>query len=159
MDAVTIFGAKYLVFIIVIIAGVYWLTLPKKQKLQMFVFGVILALVAFLLTRIGSSLYYDSRPFVDSAVKPIIEHAANNGFPSDHTALAFVSAVAVFYMNKKFGIILIILATLVGVSRVVGYIHSVTDILGSIIFVAIAYALSYYLTPNILKKINTQNKE
>jgi len=154
MDTLTLFEAKYLVFIIVIIAGVYWVTLPKEQKIKMFVFGVITAVVAFALTRLGGAIYFDPRPFVDSAVTPIYPHAANNGFPSDHTALAFTAAVTVFYMNKKFGLVLLFLASLVGASRVLGYIHSFTDILGSIIFVAIAYVFAYYFTPKILSKIN-----
>ena len=154
MDTLTLFEAKYLVFIIVIIAGVYWVTLPKEQKIKMFVFGVITAVVAFALTRLGGAIYFDPRPFVDSAVTPIYPHAANNGFPSDHTALAFTVAAAVFYMNKKFGLVLLFLASLVGASRVLGYIHSFTDILGSIVFVAIAYAFAYYFTPKILSKIN-----
>ena len=154
MDTLTLFEAKYLVFIIVIIAGVYWLTLPKEQKVRMFVFGVITAVVAFALTRLGGAIYFDPRPFVDSAVTPIYPHAANNGFPSDHTALAFTAAATVFYMNKKFGLVLLFLASLVGASRVLGYIHSFTDILGSIVFVAIAYGLAYYFTPKILTKFN-----
>jgi len=154
MDTLTLFEAKYLVFIIVIIAGVYWVTLPKEQKIKMFVFGVITAVVAFALTRLGGAIYFDPRPFVDSAVTPIYPHAANNGFPSDHTALAFTAAATVFYMNKKFGLVLLFLASLVGASRVLGYIHSFTDILGSIVFVAIAYGLAYYFTPKILTKIN-----
>lgn len=150
MDLIVLFCAKYLVFIIVLVTVIYWLTLPKEQKIKMFIFGVIVAVVAFALTRLGGAIYFDPRPFVDSAVTPIYPHAPNNGFPSDHTALAFTTAATVFYMNKKIGIVLLFLAFLVGVSRVLGYIHSFTDILGSIIFVAIAYGFAYYFTPKIL---------
>ena len=152
MDAVTIFFAKYVVFIIVLIAGIYWLTLPNKQKVQMLIFGAIIAIVTFILTRIGSAVYYDARPFVDMNVTPILPHDANNGFPSDHTALAFVAAAAVFYMNRKLGSVLFVIAFTVGASRVVGYIHSPTDIAGSIVFVVIAYAVASYITPRVLKK-------
>lgn len=151
MDRLIIFFVEYVVFIIVIIAFIYWLTLPNKLKLRMFVFGVIIALVTFILTRIGSALYYDSRPFVDAGIQPIVPHANNNGFPSDHTALAFSAAASVFYMNKRLGAVLLLLATLVGISRVLGYIHSIVDIIGSIIFVFMAYLLAEYLTPKLLK--------
>lgn len=157
MDTITIFTAKYLVYIIVVIAGIYWLTLPKEQKIKMIIFGAITAIVAFALTRIGGAIYFDPRPFVNSNVMPIYPHAANNGFPSDHTALAFTAAAAVFYMNKKFGAGLFILAALVGASRIIGHIHSPIDIFGSIVFVAIAYGVSYYLTPKIFNKIIKHN--
>ena len=154
MDGVIIFFIKYVVFIIVAIAAVYWLTLPKKQKIQMLVFGITVAVVAFILTRIGSALYYDARPFVDMGIEPLVPHDNNNGFPSDHSALAFAVAAAVFYMNKKIGAGVAALALLVGLSRVVGHIQSITDILGSIIFVAIAYAISYYITPKIVQMLS-----
>ena len=152
-DFVVIFFAKYAVFIIVAFAVGYWLTLPKKQKIQMLVFGVFVATIAFLLTRIGGALYYDSRPFVSMGVDPIIPHADNNGFPSDHTALAFTAAATMFYMNKKLGILTLVVAILVGASRVLGYIHSPIDILGSIMFVAIAYAAAYRMTQPVMRKI------
>lgn len=153
MDSVLIFFIKYVVFIIVAIAAVYWLTLPKKQKIQMLVFGLVLAAIAFILTRIGSALYYDARPFVDMGIEPLVPHDNNNGFPSDHTALAFSAAAAIFYMNKKLGAITLALALAVGLSRVIGHIHSLTDIIGSIVFVAISYAVAYYVTPKITQRL------
>ncbi len=155
MDGVIIFFIKYVVFIIVAIAVGYWLTLPKKQKIQMLVFGVVVAVVAFVLTRVGSTLYYDSRPFVDMGIDPLVPHDNNNGFPSDHTALAFTAAAALFYMNKKIGSAVLVLALAVGLSRVLGHIHSLTDIIGSIVFVAIAYAAAYYITPKIIHRLFT----
>lgn len=157
VDNVIIFFAKYAVFILVAFAIVYWLTLPKKQKIQMLIFGGIVAGVAFLLTRIGSALYYDSRPFIDMGIQPIVPHDNNNGFPSDHTALAFTAAAAVFYMNKKIGGIAAAIAVCVGASRVLGYIHSPVDILGSIIFVGIAYIVSYKITPRVVRKISIKH--
>ncbi len=157
MDLVVLYTAKYLVFVIVLLAGVYWLTLPKKQKIQMLIFAVILAIVAFLLTRIGGMLYYDPRPFVSHSVTPIYPHPDNNGFPSDHTALAFVVASSVFYMSKKIGAIFLVLALMVGVSRVIGNIHSPIDIVGSIVFVVIAYVLSKYATKYILMKLEPKS--
>lgn len=159
MDALVIFFAKYVVFILVMIAGVYWLTLPKKQKVQMLVFGAITAVITLALTRIGGALYYDSRPFVDLGVAPIIPHEANNGFPSDHAALAFAVAATVCYMNKKMGAVLVVMALLVGGSRVIGHIHSPTDILGSIIFVSAAYGAAWYLTPLVMRKLPSAYKE
>lgn len=153
MNNIIIYTAKYLVFIIPLIAFVYWLTLARRQKLQMIFYGVITLVVTFVLTRIGSALYYDPRPFTHPGVIALLPHAADNGFPSDHTALAASVAVATFLMNKKLGSLLMILAVLVGLSRVAAHVHSPIDIIGSIIFAGIGGLVAYYTTALIMKRI------
>lgn len=153
MNNIIIFAAKYVVFIIPLIAFVYWLTLGKKQKLQFALYGIITLIITFILTRIGSTFYYDPRPFADGSVTPLLPHAADNGFPSDHTALAASVAVATFLVNKKLGIILGLLAILVGASRVVAHVHSPIDIIGSIVFACIGGLAAFYITPKIVNRI------
>lgn len=153
MNNLIIFTAKYVVFIIPLIAFIYWLTLGKRQKVQFALYGIITLIVTFILTRIGSAAYFDPRPFADGTVTPLLPHAADNGFPSDHTALAASVAVATFLMNKKLGIILGLVAILVGASRVVAHVHSPIDIIGSIVFACIGGMAAFYITPKILKRI------
>lgn len=153
MNNIIIFTAKYVVFIIPLIAFIYWLTLGIKQKVQLALYGIITLITTFILTRIGSALYYDPRPFADGTVAALLPHAADNGFPSDHTALAASVAVAVFLMNKKLGTFLMFLAVLVGLSRVAAHVHSPIDIIGSIIFAGIGGMVAFYTTTYIMKRI------
>ena len=74
---------------------------------------------------------------------PLISHAANNGFPSDHSLISFAFASIVFLFNKKLGFVLFLLSFLVGLSRVYVGVHYPIDILGSFlicIIVAKIYA-------------------
>lgn len=153
MNNIIIFSAKYVVFIIPLVAFIYWLTLGKKQKIQLALYGIITLGITFILTRVGSAVYFDPRPFADGSVTALLPHAADNGFPSDHTALAASVAVAVFLANKKIGISLAVLAIIVGVARVAAHVHSPIDILGSMLFACIGGLIAYLVTPHILKYI------
>lgn len=152
MDSLIILIAKYLYIVIGVIAIGYWLMLPKKLKIQVAVFGVIAAIITYALVKIGGAVFYDPRPFVSSHIAPLVPHAADNGFPSDHTALTAAIAVAVYSASRKLGLGLLALAVIVGVARVLAHIHSPIDIIGSLVFAAIGGAAGYYLTPKILKR-------
>jgi undecaprenyl-diphosphatase len=154
MHSIELFAAKYLVFIIVLIAGAYWLTLPKKQKVDLIIFGFFAALIAIILAKAGAALYYDPRPFVHHHVTPIYPHGPDNGFPSDHTLLGSFVAVSVYYVNKKLGLGLFALAALVGISRVAGHIHSPIDIIGSMVFAIIGGLLAALITPRVARYLS-----
>ena len=151
MHQLLLYIAKYLIFIIVLLAFVYWLTLPKRIKLESMLFGLIAGLITFALVKLGGAIYYDPRPFVAHGLTPLFPHGADNGFPSDHTALGAYVAFVIFSVNKRLGIILVILATAIGLSRVIGHIHSPIDILGSILFAAIGYGVAWKFTPRLFK--------
>lgn len=149
MNSLVILCAKDLIYLTVFLGLVYWLFLAKNQKRRLIIFGVITGAVAFIFAKIGDALFYDTRPFVIEHITPLIKHAANNGFPSDHTLLAASIAVAIFYISKKWGIGFMLLAIAIGSSRVLSHVHHPIDIIGSIIFAVIGGAVAYYLTPKI----------
>ncbi len=134
MTPLVILSAKYL-FIVVIVLAVFSLFFEKRKFVKRS--ALKLALVSFplslIVARILSHFIYNARPFVVEGVKPLIPHVADNGFPSDHTLLAMtISAVIIIY-NRKVGIVLLILSTIVGVARVFAKVHAPVDILGSAI--------------------------
>ena len=45
--------------------------------------------IMVVLIKVAAAIYTDPRPFVvDPSIEPLFAHPADNGFPSDHTALA-----------------------------------------------------------------------
>lgn len=159
MDTFIIFTAKYLYIVIGLIAAVYWLTLPNRQKIRVLAFGLIAATVGYALVKLGGMAFYDPRPFVTGHLAPLYPHAPDNGFPSDHTALTASIAVTIYFVSKKLGIGLMVLAVLVGVSRVMAHIHHPIDIIGSLIFALIGGVVAYYLTPKIITFISKGSSE
>lgn len=78
--------------------------------------------------------------------------AADNGFPSDHTLLSSSIAVTIFSAHKKLGLVLFVLVLLDGLSRVIGHIHSLIDIIGSVVFTFVGASVAYWLTPKVVSK-------
>lgn len=152
MDHLIIFGAKYLIFVIAAAAIICWLMLKRDNKIRLAVTVIIGLIIAVIIAKIASQLYYDPRPFVKSSVEPLFSHPPDNGFPSDHTYLAMTVAACVFFYRRNVGIALGILAVLVGVSRVAAHVHSPIDIIGALIIGVIVGAAGYYLANLALRK-------
>lgn len=147
-----IFGAKYLIVAVVIIAGIFWLWQNKTDKKIMAVRGAIALPITLIVARFTSMLYYHPRPFVVENTAPLIKHAADNGFPSDHTLLAAACAALVFSYNKKLGELLYLLTALIGTSRVVAKVHHPLDIIGSIVIASVVV----WITVAAQKKFTTK---
>lgn len=153
MDAIAIFIAQYLYLVVLLIAAVYFFTRPKRVMKRMAICGIIVAPLAFVISRISSLLYYDPRPFIVGHFTPLFAHAADNGFPSDHVLLTGAIAVIVWFYNKKLSAALWALVLLIGWARVFAGVHHWTDIFGSVAMVIVAGAV-YYFT--IHRKLNTE---
>lgn len=155
MNSLIIFGAKYLIIFIVLIAGIYFLKINKQQKKEMVVFAIITLPIIFILSRLAGKLYFNPRPFVVGNFLPLITHGSDNGFPSDHTLLSMAVAVVVYLYNKKIGIILGLIAILVGLARVAAGVHHLADIFGSIVIaVLVSIIIHKYVLKIVMLKIN-----
>lgn len=76
-------------------------------------------------------------------LKLIVGKATDYSFPSGHTGSAFALAVVVLMvMKRKYGIIALILAFLMGLSRLYVGIHYPSDVLGGLVLGVITSVLS-----------------
>jgi len=139
MDTLIIFTAKYLLFASALIAILYFLKQPRQRQKEILIFAVVLLPLSYIAAKIISRFYFDPRPFAAQNFTPLIPHAADNGFPSDHTLLGAAVAFAVFRFNKKLGLFLFFLAVLIGLARILAGVHHITDIAGSLVIVLAIY--------------------
>lgn len=142
---IIIFCAKYLVFIVALIAVAYWVRLNKNRKIQLawsVVAGVIAALV---LAKVAGKFYYHPRPFVVDHIKPLVAHGNDNGFPSEHTAVAMTLATVLYFYRRKLAAGLFVLSVLVGLGRIWAHVHSPLDILGGLVIGLVGGLIGYYL--------------
>lgn len=146
MDSIIIFCAKYLFIFVVLLVGLLWLKLNKKNKIELAAAVIIAGVIAVVMDKIAGKLYFDPRPFVTHNIKPLVAHAADNGFPSEHTLFTFTLSMAAYFYSKKIGLAAFILSLAVGVARVAAHIHSPIDIIGGILMGLAAGAGGYYLT-------------
>jgi undecaprenyl-diphosphatase len=151
----TIFAAKYLVFIDALLAALLLLVVlyrrPRTEWIRWAIAICITLIVAFVLAKIGSALYSDPRPFSVDHVKPLIPHAADNGFPSDHALLAAAIVAAVLLVDVRLAVIFVVLGVLVDWARIGSGIHHVIDVLGSSVFVAIGLLIGWLVAPAVTR--------
>lgn len=147
LDLIIIFFAKYVVWMVVATGAVYLFVSARWRDMGLLT--LVSLPIAYLLGKVAGMLWYDQRPFAVENFSPLVAHAANNGFPSDHTLFAATVASIVFVYNRALGMALFFLAFLVGVARILAGVHRLVDILTSLAIAAVTVALVHLLSPRI----------
>ncbi|HVA71017.1 MAG TPA: phosphatase PAP2 family protein [Acidimicrobiales bacterium] len=138
MDSIIRFVAGYFFIISIVVVALYWLRAKMSVKISLGWHLVVGGVLALVLARIAGHLYYDPRPFVTHHLVPLIAHAADNGFPSDHALLCSFLAFTMLLYSRRTALLLIIIALLVSWARVAAHLHNPRDIVGSFVFAAVA---------------------
>lgn len=151
-----VLAAKYLYLVVAVIGLVVWLTRPRVGKVVLGLTTAVAGGVGVLLIVVASNLYVDRRPFVVYHVKPLIPHAADNGFPSDHTTLAMVIALSVLTVSWRWGGVAVLAALGVGVARVAAEVHSPLDIAGAVLIAVIAVAAGRFVAVRLRDRVDSR---
>ena len=153
MNNLIIFSAKYLYIVEVALLVLCWMVLPKNRRRALLILSVIYLPLVYVVAKVGGILYVDPRPFVVGHFAPLIPHAMDNGFPSDHMLLGSAIASIIFVYNRKWGTVAWVVAFVVGASRVFAGIHHWIDIVGSVVIaVVMMWIVNHYLIPRQIKK-------
>ena len=132
MELLIVFSAKYLIFIeITLFCGIVAHWLYRTQHWWFTIQIIVSGALALTLSRAAQSLYYNPRPFVTESITPLVQHVADNGFPSDHALLAATLAFLVWLKSPKLGVGFLGLAILIGVSRILVNVHHSLDVLAA----------------------------
>lgn len=100
----------------------------KERALRAVFFTTIALGIGFVI----STIYDHPRPFVMGVGRTLIQHAPNASFPSDHMLIFSTIALSYWCSGRKLaGGLLLILAALVGWSRVYLGVHFPMDMLGA----------------------------
>lgn len=91
---------------------------------------------------------------VNSDFEMLVKRPQSFSFPSGHTSSSFAAATSVFLWNKKYGVPTLILAFLIGFSRLYNYVHFPTDVLCGMLFGIFISLLCYHF----IKKYKFDNK-
>lgn len=153
----TIFVAKYLVFLEALLAATILVPVllrrPRTEWVRWTVLAAIMLVLAYVFAQIGGAIYNDPRPFVTEHIRPLIAHAPDNGFPSDHALLAAALVAAVAFARPLLSLPVAVLAILVDWARVGAGLHHVADVVGSALFVALGAAIALAIAPVIVRLI------
>lgn len=122
-------------------AGIFWIVLTivllcfrQTRKAGIYsVCGLLASLVVNNL--ILKNLVGRIRPYeLVEGLQCIVAPAIDASFPSGHTGASFASAVSMYrQLPRRFAVILIVLASLIALSRLYVGIHYPTDVLGGLV--------------------------
>ncbi len=149
LPAITFLGDAALIWI----AAAVLLMAIKTQRAA----GAAVAVALLLSLLVGNCgikpLVARLRPCdVDLSITLLIPHPGEFSFPSGHSMSSFAAATALFLYRKKWGAAALVLAALIGFSRLYLYVHYPTDVLaGALIGVGLAF-LSRFLVERYRKK-------
>ncbi len=148
-DYFFIFGAKYLFLVALIIALVIFLRAEKHLQKKLLILAVFSFPIVLLIAKVISGFYLNPRPFVVGQFVPLVDHASDNGFPSDHLLLLSSVSVLFYLFRRQISYWLIAISVVVAVSRVYVGVHHVEDVIGSavistLVILFIHRALGYF---------------
>jgi undecaprenyl-diphosphatase len=142
VHAVVSFVAQAGLYAVAAIAVVVWLTVPRPEKVAMAVEMVVGLVAVAVLVRVAGAVHTDPRPFVqDPSLRPWFAHSADNGFPSDHTAVAAVTSFVVVRRRVVVGVGLLAITVLIAGARVLAHVHHVQDVVAGGVIGLVAAAL------------------
>lgn len=139
LDELMRLAAQYLIFVVfAIVAALVLRRLTRREWRPMVLTAGTLG-VAFALGLVAAAVYPERRPFQTHDVHLLVAHAPGQSFPSDHATASFAIAFAVLaFLSRGWGLVLLLVAALIGFARVYDGIHYPGDILGSIVVALVA---------------------
>lgn len=132
-------------------AGTIWLiigvglVITKKYRRYGILLFVTLALTYSLGEFVIKPIVARPRPFLEFPGRVLLIPPPHGySFPSGHAGSSFAATVVLWQTNKKFGIIALILASLIAFSRVFLFVHYPSDVLaGTILGIFCAFSTTF----------------
>lgn len=143
-DELARIAADYLVVFAAFVVA--WLYL-RQRSLRTFLAAGLAAVIAVGIAGLVGLVDYVPRPFVAEHFVPLVKHAADGSFPSDHLAALGAVCGAAWFSARGLSIATAIVAAVVAFARVYVGVHWITDVLagfglGVVAGVAIWYAMA-----------------
>lgn len=138
IDSLFIFCAEKMFLLSPVIAAWFFYKSARETKIEMAIFAFFSLPLTFIISILAKELYFNPLPFVVKGFNPLISHAPNNGFPSDHVLLLAAIASVVMFFGRRTAIYLWAITLLVGLSRMYVGIHHFVDVVGSTVIALIA---------------------
>jgi len=144
-------------FALALLVG-WWLARRDRspRKVAIAVWGALAALVAVALVQPIADAADEQRPFASMPhVLKLIPHAADVGFPSDHSTAAGAVAAALLFVSWRLGLVTTLVALLLAFSRVYVGVHFPQDVVAGLVLGALVAVLGVFVIVPLLARIAT----
>lgn len=155
LDNLMIFCAKDLIYIVFAAAAIWFAYAIYRRDRRSAVLFAANLVITFILLQVAGHLYVDHRPFVDHHLTRLVQHAAGQSFPSDHTTAAGAIALGflLFTRLKTLGWLLAIATLLIGFARIFTGLHYPIDIAGGIVTAIVGAAVTWGISKLAAKHV------
>ena len=122
-------------------------TNPKARSVNQHIvlFSVVsLAFVNWIIFVVNAYLFRP-RPFENQQINLIFYEATDSSFPSNSLAVLFAISISALIINQRYGILLLCLSAVYGMSRIYVGVHYPLDIFSALILGGIVAVIVWYL--------------
>lgn len=142
-DAVIAFAAQWLVLVPAALAAI---SIIRRQRWTSDILEALIAgIVAVLLVKLGGALHFETRPFLIFNRQPLVAHAPDNAFPSDHLAACGVAVAYLWNRNRILSAAAAVAAAAIGAARVLALLHWPQDIIWGFVMGVLAVLIARLL--------------
>ncbi|WP_397536552.1 undecaprenyl-diphosphatase [Rummeliibacillus pycnus] len=149
LDHFMVFLSNSVPYVVVLLLFYLWFIGNKQKGIEIrytALYAVFSSAIALFINVIIHMVYYHPRPFVAHHVHKLVPHAADSSFVSDHAILVFAIAWTLLLRNTRGKYIILLWATMVGLSRVYVGVHYPFDVIGSIVLSFATSSLVIYFS-------------
>ena len=147
---ISIFASDYFfpVIFALFLVGIWFNGSEQKERVvnqHIVIFSIIsLAFVNWIVFVINAYLFRP-RPFENEQISLIFYEATDSSFPSNALAVLFAISITTLITNRRYGISLMILSIVYGISRIYVGVHYPLDILSALILGVIEAGIVCYI--------------
>lgn len=165
LDDVVVFITNYLAYGVVVLVFLYFFIQEVRVKktvpavlhhMSTFFYMSVSFLCTWLVVEVIKMVVAHPRPFqVIYTLTVLSPFGSLDSFPSAHTALTSALAMSVFLLYRRFGILLLFFAFVVGISRIYVGVHFPVDVFFGFLL-GIAISTLFYIVLHGNRKIKSQ---
>jgi len=132
LDFLSVSAAEITPYLVIVCMAVFWFSTDERGK-RVLLEAAAAVVAGLIINQLIGLFYYHPRPFMVGLCRPLIPHAPENSFPSDHATLLFAASLSLLWHRKwrRQGGLLLILALSGAWGRIYTGVHFPYDIAGS----------------------------